>query len=86
MVEETDQKTAERKNPRYKFYTLRSPRVDHPDKVQKAAEQKLINDLHDLDDDGWEIAFFFPSGTHVLMMRKVDWKPKDDKPVKETGK
>jgi hypothetical protein len=51
----------------YKIYKLRMPAGGQSDYA--AAEQKLLDELAALDEDGWEIAEIFPQGTHFLMKR-----------------
>lgn len=69
----------------YKTYVLKSPHVDHPDKLAAATEKKLLDDLASMDEQGWEIAFVFPSGSHVLMKRsRPDW-PKWDPKKQDDG-
>lgn len=65
---------------RYKLYVLKTPQAATGAAAPSATEQRLIDDLHMMDADGWEIAHVFASGTHILMTRKADWKP----PQKET--
>lgn len=78
---------ADRKNPLFKIYHCRTPQVRNAADVPHATEQQLIDDLHDMDADGWEIAHGFPTGTCFLMKRKDSWvPPPDEKADGKTGK
>lgn len=74
---------AERNNPVYKLYILTTPHVRSVAEVPHSSETRLLDDLHDMDEDGWEIAHVFASGTHILMKRKADARPPAEKRKKE---
>ena len=67
----------------YKLYLLKSPARRDKDEIPHATEEKLLTELAAMDEDGWGIAFVFPSGTHILMSRERPdwpaWKPDDKK-------
>lgn len=73
------EQTPDRRDPSYKLYLLTTPHVRAKEDVPHATEQKLLDDLEDLDQDGWEIAHVFASGTHILMKRKDGAAPRPRK-------
>lgn len=81
MSDDDKQKTegieqkADRENPRFMLYVLKSPHAGQGLELYNATQQRLVNDLHELDEAGWEIAFIMPDAAHVLMKRKADWSP-----------
>ena len=57
----------------FKLYHCKSPQVSSVMDVPHATEEQLVKDLHAMWDAGWEIEFFFPSGSHILMRRREEW-------------